>query len=565
MPDMKVFLELIAKSDKFQQGMQAGERALAGFRGHIGNVVKTVEYATQRIGLLGQAATALSTGMVLKKLFSLEDWKPIDDALLRMRVNLKGTAQEMDDFKKKISSLAGERGLDQGMAFQSAHKLSFAFKPDDILQIMKVSDEAADAMGAPYDVVQDRIVQIMKLYRLTANEAKGVADALVTSRVDVESLDTVMQRLVLRGGSKKEYTQTLGMLRGLGMAGMSNPRVIMSLNETLGAIQDKYQILEASGIKVRQVNKDGTTEWRDQLEVLKDLEAYLQKMRKTVSQKEFDEKLDKLFGPNARQRLDFIFSQKDNFKRGMAEMGDAAKIAAERAAAAEQTWAKQLEKIKSHLGGIKTDMSVIYDLAKKPVKWLADSPYATKAAGVTAAGTSLTVLAVLAALKGRDLVRGAGKMGVNIAAGKVIEQAAGVVPVWVTNPGFGSGAIPGGPEGGVADKATKALKVLGPMGILAAGTLWASVGAAVLTTATAVKSLADVMRGGSGKNWISEGWEDIRSGVYGDMYYESTHPEVKNDIKITLRIDEARRLVADIGNLKNTEFRVDLDRGSFGN
>ena len=31
--------------------------------------------------------------------------------------------------------------------------------------------------------------------------------------------------------------------------------------------------------------------------------------------KVFDEKLDQVFGPNSRQSLDFVFKQKENFKR----------------------------------------------------------------------------------------------------------------------------------------------------------------------------------------------------------------------------------------------------------
>ena len=194
-----------------------------------------------KFGFLGNAATALSTGLVLKKLFSVTDYMPIDDALLRMRVNLKANNAEMDIFKKKIASFSGESGLDIGQAFQGANKLSLTFNQDDILAIMTASHKAAEAMNAPFDSVQDSIVQIMKLYRLTAKEAEGVADALITSRVNVESLDVVMQRLALRGGSKKEYTQTLGMLRGLGMAGLSSNRVIVQLNTTLQAIQDKAE------------------------------------------------------------------------------------------------------------------------------------------------------------------------------------------------------------------------------------------------------------------------------------------------------------------------------------
>lgn len=576
MPDMKVFLELIAKSDKFQQGMQQGERALKGFQGFAQRTGQVITDLTQKFGFLGNAAAALSSGLVLKKLFSITDYMPIDDALLRMRVNLKATSAEMDVFKKKIAAVAGERGIDVGEAFQSAHKLSFVYNPDEILQIMKVSDEAADAMGAPYDVVQDRIVQVMKLYRLTANEAKGVADALVTSRVDVESLDTMMQRLVLRGGSKKDYTQTLGMLRGLGMSGMSNPRVIMQLNETLGAIQDKAEILQASGINVKDKK---TGEWRDQLEVLKDLETYLQKMRKTMSSHKYDEALDKTFGPNARQRLDFIFSQKENFKKGMEEMGHAGEIAGKRAAAADETWAKQLERVKSHLGGIKTDFSSIYDQAKKPFKFMADHENLTKAAGWTAAGLSASVLLALGYGGIKNVLGGAAKTGMGLAKGKVLEEVTGVTPVFVTNM----------PAGGILGQTVPAVVKAGIMTSLIAGLT------PVLAGATAYSIYKYPGLGGAGVNagdssgggklskeqrallnetnkWGKEHGlqnykpEDTLAYKIQNLFGRSVTPEAKNDIKINIKIDKENRVIAEMGTLKNTEFRVDLDRGTaFGN
>ena len=131
MPDMKVFLELIAKSEKFQQGFQQGEKALGSFRTHVSNTMQKVQQLTANMGVLGQAATALSSGLVLKKLFSVSDYLPIDDALLRMRVNLKANSAEMDVFKKKIASLSGKTGLNIGEAFQGANKLSLIFPKQD--------------------------------------------------------------------------------------------------------------------------------------------------------------------------------------------------------------------------------------------------------------------------------------------------------------------------------------------------------------------------------------------------------------------------------------------------
>jgi hypothetical protein len=51
-----------------------------------------------------------------------------------------------------------------------------------------------------------------------------------------------------------------------------------------------------------------------------------------------------------------------------------------------------------------------------------------------------------------------------------------------------------------------------------------------------------------------------------DYFNKEKSPEVKNDIKINIKIDKDNRIIAEMGTLKNTEFRVDLDRGTaFGN
>ena len=154
----------------------------------------------------------------------------------------------------------------------------------------------------------------------------------------------------------------------------------------------------------------------------------------------------------------FVFRQLDNFQKGIKDMGNAAQTAAERSAAAEKTWEEQLNKIKSNLAGIKNDLSWIYDLAKKPMKFAAESPNATKTAGYAAAGLSALVLGGLAYGKGKEILRGLGKTGAGIAAGKAIETATGVTPVFVTNwPAGGIGTADGVP--GAAGKGGKLLSL----------------------------------------------------------------------------------------------------------
>ena len=552
MPDMKVFLELIAKSDKFQSGFAAGERSLKSFQGYAQKTGQFVSDLTQKFGFLGNTAAAIGSGLVFKKLLSISDYMPIDDALLRMRVNLKANSAEMDIFKKKIASLSGKTGMNIGEAFQGANKLSLIYpKQDEILQVMKTSEKVAKTMKQPYDIVQDRIVEIMKICRLSVKEVDSLGDALITSQVNMESLDTVMQRLALHGGAKKSYIEQLGMLRGLGIAGQYNPRTTLQLNNVLNAIQEHPDILKFHGIKV---------EGRDQIEVLKDLEAYLQKWRKTMNSQKFDEEVNKFFGPNGRQDLDFIFSQMDNLKKGIEEVNHAREIAAVRAAAAEETWEDQLNKIKGQLGSIKTDLSFIYDLAKYPIKLFADNPAATKAAGYLALGASAAVIGGLGYGGIKKLAGGIGKTGFGIATGKVLEETTGVTPVFVTNM----------PTGGI-----NSVDKIGWLAKIGALSLPALVGAGVYSFykypgVSGTHSLWD-----KGINKFTKEQDDLLAEAteWGKEHYPKESPMIYNEeykrngdkknFVFNFKFDKNGRVIGDT-NTADADFTINVLRGDFG-
>ena len=501
---MKIFLELAAKTDKFRQGMQQGEKALEGFRQYAQKVGRTVQTLTQEIGFLGNAASALSSGMVLKKLFSVTDYMPVDDALLRMRVNFKNTAEEMNSFKNELTALAGETGEDQGRIFQMANNLSLSYKPGDIKEIITQADRISDATKAPLESSQEGLTQIMKLYKLSAAEAKGAADAIVASRVNLETLDVIMQRLAMRGGSKKDYIEALGMIRGLGKGGFDKPRLVAQLNEVMETIEDKAERLQNNGITVFSTDAEGNRVWRDKVEVLKDLETYVQKTGKTMSREQLSKGLDEVFGPKALTKLETLFAHIKDFEAGIQDMGNAAQIAADRAGAGAETWEKQINKIKAHLGGIKNDLSFIYDLAKKPVKFLAESPNLTKAAGYTAAGMSAVVLGALAVGNIKNLMAKLGKTAAGIAEGKAIEAATGVTPVFVVNAkdiGGGGGLEKAGVMAGIGAWLTKHVPWVAAGGL---GLTATAVGAAALTTTTAGMATYDAYKGGTGDNWIND-------------------------------------------------------------
>jgi hypothetical protein len=558
--DMKIFLELAAKTDKFRQGMQQGEKALDGFRQYAQKVGHAVQELTSKIGVLGTAATALSTGLVLKKLFSVTDYMPVDDALLRMRVNFKNTAEEMNSFKNQLTVLAGETGEDNGRVFQMASKLSLSYKPDDIKEIINQADRISDATKEPLETSQEALTRLMKLYKLTGKEAREAADSLIASRVDLESFDSIIQRVAMRGGSKNNFVEQLAFFRGLQGAGYDKSRIINTLNTVMEKVDENGTLLNQHGIKVFSTDAQGNKVYEKKINVLKDLDKYLQKISKTASESDIRKRFDELFGPQGLANVQALIKQIPALESGIKEMGNAAQIAEGRAGAGAETWEKQLDKIKSHLGGIKNSLSFIYDLAKKPVKFMADSPNLTKAAGYTAAGVSAVVLGALAYGNIKNILKSFGKTGVGIVEGQAIQATTGVPSVFVVNMPAGGIMPTGAPEAGAASWLAKHVPWLVAGG---AALTTAVAAAAVVTTVTAADAGYDVYKGGKGDNWINDlymQFSDYGAAIRAGMREQ----EIKNEIHLSVMFDKDGRVIADTGN-RGADLYIDVNRGtSFG-
>jgi len=459
MTDKKIQLILEAKNTTLNSTLDQSERKVKTFGRSVKHVFsevnRVVDAANKTFGTFGKIATALGTGVVLKKLFSLEEFTKIDDALLRMQANLGMSARELLGFKDKLSTMAGTAGEDMGTLYKNAEKLSTAYKPDDILKIMDASTMASDAMGEDLDMVTDRIVQLMKIYKKTPEEAKKVAEGLVASRVDIGMLDVMLQRGILKGGAGKDYQDVLAMAGGLKKAGVESSRVVMMVETVMMAIEDKKEALKAGGIDLFKIDKTtGAKVKKDYVEIIEELGPALKKARKKFTDDaSFNKAIDETFGESAHYTIPFLISQLGMLKKAKEDQANAAQIAGARAAKANETWGEQLNKIKGHLAKIKSDMSWIYDLAKKPVKFLADSPNLTKGLGYGAAGLSLAVLGGMAYGKGKEFLKNYRGTAAGIAEGKAIEAATGVAPVFVTNwpATFGAG-LPGLPTGGVGGK-----------------------------------------------------------------------------------------------------------------
>lgn len=182
MSENEVTVKLTADPSSLDAGIDSAWGKIDAFGQGVKNTFSDIQQAidagNKTFDTFGKMAAELSSGAVLKNLFSPQEFLAVDDALLIMQVNLKMNAHELDGFREKIVSLAGRAGEDMGALFTLSAKLSKEFKPDDILKIVSASSTASHAMKSDLSAVSERIVQIMKMYHKAPDEATAIAQAL---------------------------------------------------------------------------------------------------------------------------------------------------------------------------------------------------------------------------------------------------------------------------------------------------------------------------------------------------------------------------------------------------
>jgi TP901 family phage tail tape measure protein len=158
-----------------------------------------------------------------------------------------------------------------------------------------------------------------------------------------------------------------------------------------------------------------------------------------------------------------------------------------------------------------------------------------------------------------------GNKGQGIAEGKAIEYLTGVTPVFVVNmpgeglfPGLPGGqGKPGGPGGG----AGKYLPFAAPLAAMGP-----PAGVVAITAGNAIAAKFFLDDGGSPRS-LGMALHGMPESDYTNDAWISQHlemPEVKNDIKVAIAIDQVARVYAKSSD-PNTKVSVDLNRGTWDN
>lgn len=580
MKDMIVKLVFNGDATRMDAALRQSERHLRSFGGAARREFDRIRNAANSLqGTLAALGISVGAAMLVKQSAEL------DKSLIRIgqtagesRVGVTGLRAEFFRMAREtgqsVDSLKGgfDNAVQAGLNFKEALPVT-----DAVNKAMAVTGAQADQLTSGLTVASQafnfNLAQpgkaLMLLDKMTVAGRQGNAE--------LQNLSSIFSRVGVNAArAGMGFDQTLGFIEGLSLLERQPERLATLADSTLRLFTNLQYMQRAQKVTgVKFFDQSGAR--RDPLAILTDIKKQYDTLKTDQQRSRFmgiafqGADLDTQKGLQALLSGDMLRRISDITRNVSQAPGQIVKDLP----GAIDNAADQTGRLKAELRKTADAFIIPFNEGiSKAIKKLLD---AKKDGGLELSGKQMAAGAAIAAgvaylgynLAGpplKKLLGSLGRTGAGIGEGLAIHYATGVTPVYVVNMP-GEGLIPGAPgsKPGVPGGPGKVLPFLAPLA--AAAPFYGSVGAAVLTTTTAAKSAADVMRGGSGQNWINEGWTEIRKGIYGDMLYDYMHPEVKNEIKINLSIDEARRVVAEVTSfpMQNTGFRVDLNRGTWDN
>jgi hypothetical protein len=472
----EILFKINADISKEQAALRQGVREFETFgtraKTIMGNVNRAVESATKNFGALGTAATALGSGLVLKKIFGVGEYMPVEKSLLRIQANLGASLKQIAPLKEGLESLAIKHGEDPGEMFSKAAEFSAFYKGDELLKVMTNSANAATALGKDLGPVADLVSRIEREFGLSVDATKEISETLGATSLGehLEEVSGIMQKGVLKGitGMKGGYKEALGILEGLNRAGEMSPRAVQKFITAWNALSENKESIKA---------KTGFDVKGGQIGILEQLDAKIKKMR-AEGKSEGDILNWIASNRDEAEAVMFMVKQLDALKAGIKATYEPGDKFRERFEAMDKSLERVTKRIKVAAKTITLDFQPAFDAAGKALGVIAEHPAIVKGGVLAAAGASLGMLGMLAKTKLGGVVAsmaGRGALGAagteaRVVEGKILQATQGVTPVFVVNwPAGGFGGMGGvaaeGAESRLILMAKSALPFLGPIAL----------------------------------------------------------------------------------------------------
>jgi TP901 family phage tail tape measure protein len=397
-----------------------------------------------------------------------------------------------------------------------------------------------------------------------SGQALELLDKMVVAgrlgNAELENLSAIFARVGVNAATAgMDFDKTLAFIETLTLSEKS-PERLATLSDSTLRLFTNMQYLQKAERKTKVKFFDEFGGRRDPVEVLKDLRKKYNELPTDLQKGRF---MQKAFGGVDMDTLRGLRSlfQGDFLEKAMAfneEIKSASGTLERDMDAATRNLIDQSNRLKNNLREAADGFAgPIKDVLTDMIRWSMD----TKAnggldlsgkemlAGSAAAVAGTALLARYGSKFASKLMTGPGSAVAGIATGKLVEEATGVSPVFVTNwPAVGIGGGNTAVAAGGAGMAKNIAKYGGLAGLAGA----AGYGAGTLIN--------------EGWGWAAGKVSDGKyegSGWLGDMLYDFMHKEQDRKININMIIDEKGRVIAEADDM-NTNVKPEIRRGRFG-
>lgn len=560
MSEMKVWVTYLANASGLKRELRSSQqqtRALTQSMRRDFNSLKGT--------LTSIKGTLAGIGITIGAVKLLMDSARLDKSLMRIGQTAGATKQQMQGMRSEFFAMNQETGqgvvnLQEGFnsLIQSGQNLNEARETiRGINTAMAVTGSQAEVLAAGLTTAQAAFgFDLAKPGKaLELLDKMTVAGRL--GNAELEDLSMIFGRLgVEAAAAGMSFDKTLAFVEALSIL-QKNPERLATLADSTMRIFTNMRYMQsaqkATGVKFF----DASGQRRDALGVLNDIRAQYSKLQTDQARSRFIQRafgkadLDTIKGLRALMQGDSLEKMADfTGQIGSAggtlerDLDDAINNAVDQTGRLKATLREAADSFVQPINNALAQ-TIKFGLASKEEGGLGlNGKEIILGGGALAAGTLLT--AFLGNKAAQAIARRAGGTALGVAEGKVLEQVAGVTPVFVVNWPGGTGSMGTAAQGGFPGALT-------PMGALADKGL-------LVRSAVGLFKVAGVGMASFALGTALNEMFDNPAGKFGAWLYDATHkPPVNN---ISIQIDPERRATVTTDNMQARSI-LEVRRGSF--
>lgn len=478
---------VIDLTGNLQRRAQQYGRALSGFSDRGQRDMSRLAAATTSAGrgldslASRTSAVIVGAGTAYAASRQIIDSARLDKKLIQIQQTAGATAEQSAELRKELLAMQQQTGQSLDSLLNGFNNLVQAgLDWEKSLATVKAINPTMAVTGSRAEVLSSALTVAAKAFDFDlakANEAMEILDRMTKAgrmgNAELEDLSSIFARVGVNAkAAGLDFAQTLGIIEELSQTYKEPERLATLVDSTLRIFTNqKYldKAQETTGIRFY----DAEGERRAALDVLDDIAA---KFKQFKTREQGDTALSAAFGEvdlDTLKGLRLLLEPGtlSNARTMSSEIRDASGTIAKDLPEAIENSIDQVERLKGALRSAADDFAQpINDAIKDSIKYLLDEKQLS-GKEILAGGAAGILLGGAMLKGGGKLLQKAGGLGMGVAAGKALEQVAGVQPVYVVNmpgDGFGMGNLRARLPGGRGGRSNLP-RLPGPAGAVASG------------------------------------------------------------------------------------------------